>query len=119
MVGPFKMGPGGLTHLLVVVHKFIKWIKAKPIKKLDGSSTIKFFNEIIVRYGLLHSIIADNGTNFAKGVFADFCSQKGIRLDLASVVHPQSNGQVEKANGLVLAGIRQRLVEPLECSSGC
>jgi hypothetical protein len=74
MVVPFKMAPGGLTHLLVVVDKFTKWIEAKPIKKLDGSSTIKFFNKIIMRYGVPHSIITDNGTNFAKGVFAEFCS---------------------------------------------
>jgi hypothetical protein len=60
-------------HLLVAVDKFTKWIKAKPIKKLDGSSTIKFFNKIIMRYGLPH-----NWTNFAKGIFADFCSKKGI-----------------------------------------
>jgi hypothetical protein len=108
-----------LTHLLVVVDKFTKWIEAKPIKKLDGSSTIKFFNEIIVRYGVPHSIITDNWTNFAKGVFAEFYGQKGIRLDLASVAHPQSNGQVEKANGLILAGIKPRLVEPLERSADC
>jgi hypothetical protein len=119
MVGPFKTAPRGLTHLLVPVHTSPKWVEAKPIKKLDGSSTIKFFNEIITRYGVPHSIIADNGTNFAKGVFADYCGQKGIRLDLASVAHPQSNGQVEKANGLILAGIKPRLVEPLERSAGC
>jgi hypothetical protein len=77
MVGPFKTAPGGLTHLLVAVDKFTQWIEAKPIKKLDGTSTIKFFNEIIVIYGLPHSIITDSGTNFAKGIFADFCSQKG------------------------------------------
>jgi hypothetical protein len=119
MVGPFKTAPGGLTHLLVAVDKFTKWIKAKPIKKLDGSSTIIFFNEIITRYGVPHSIITDNGTNFVKGVFAEYCSKKGIRLDLASVAHPQTNGQVEKANGLILAGIKPRLVEPLERSAGC
>jgi hypothetical protein len=119
MVGPFKTTPGGLTHMLVAVDKFTKWIEAKPIKKLDGSSTIKFFNEIITRYGVPHSIITDNGTNFAKGVFVDYCGKKGIRLDLASVAHPQTNGQVEKANGLILAGIKPRLIEPLERSAGC
>jgi hypothetical protein len=117
MVGPFKTTPGGLTHLLVAVDKFTKLIEAKPIKKLDGSSTIKFFNEIITRYRVPHSIITDNGTNFAKGVFPDYCGQKGIQLDLASVAHPQSNGQVKKANGLILAGIKPRLVEPLERSA--
>jgi hypothetical protein len=45
-----------------------------------------------MRYGVPYSIITDNGTNFAKGVFAEYCGQKGIRLDLASVPHPQSNG---------------------------
>jgi hypothetical protein len=119
MVGPFKIAPGGLTHLLVAVDKFTKWIEAKPIKKLDGSSTSKFFNEIITRYGVLHSVITDNGTNLAKGVFVEYYGQKGIRLDLAPVAHPRSNGQVEKANGLVLAGIKPRLVKPLECSAGC
>jgi hypothetical protein len=108
-----------LTHLLVAVDKFTKWIEAKPVEKLGGSSTIKFFNEIITRYGVPHSIITDNGTNFAKGVFVEYCGQRGIRLDLASVAHPQSNGQVEKANGLILAGIKPRLVEPLERSAGC
>jgi transposase InsO family protein len=102
---------------LVAVDKFTKWIEAKPIKKIDGSSTIKLFNEIIVIYGLPHSIITDNGTNFVKGVFADFCRQKEIRLDLASVAHPQSNEHVEKANGLVLAGIKLRLVDPLKRSA--
>jgi hypothetical protein len=54
-----------------------------------------------------------------QGIFAEFYSQKGIKLDLASVVHPQSNRQVKKANGMILAGIRPRLVEPLERSAGC
>ena len=40
-------------------------------------------------------------------------------MDLASVAHPQSNGQVERANGLILSGIKPRLVEPLERSAGC
>jgi hypothetical protein len=96
------------------VDKFTKWIEAKPINKLDSSSTIKFFNEITVRYGVPHNIITDNRTNFTKGIFT-----KGIRLDLASVAHPQSNGQVEKANGLILDDIRPRQVEPLERSAGC
>jgi hypothetical protein len=61
----------------------------------------------------------DNRTNFAKEVFAEYYGQKGIRLDLASVAYPQTNGQVEKGNGLILAGIKPRLVEPLGRSASC
>ena len=34
MVGPLKKGPGGFTHLLIVVDKFTKWIEAKPITNI-------------------------------------------------------------------------------------
>ncbi|XP_071676894.1 uncharacterized protein [Lolium perenne] len=92
MVGKFKTAPGGYTHLLVAVDKFTKWIEAKPIKKCDGKTATKFLRELIYRYGYPHSIITDNGTNFAKGEMADFCEEKGIRLDLTAVAHPESTG---------------------------
>ena len=119
MVGPFKTARGGLTHLLVAVDKFTKWVEVKPIKKLNGPTAVTFIADITTRYDIPHSIITDNGTNFAKGALARFCATQGIRLDLASVAHPQSNGQVERANGLILSGIKPRLVEPLERSAGC
>ena len=92
MVGPFKTARGGLTHLLVPVDKFTKWVEAKPIKKLDGATATKFIVEITTRFGIPHSIITDNGTNFAVGELSKFCSRSKIRLDVASVAHPQSNG---------------------------
>ena len=95
MVGPFKTARGGMTHLLVAVDKFTKWIEAKPIKKLNGPTAVTFIADITTRYGVPHSIITDNGTNFDKGALARFCVTQGIRLDLASVARPQSNGQVE------------------------
>ena len=66
MVGPFKTARSGMTHLLVAVDKFTKWIEAKPVKKWDGQTVITFFQDIIYRYGYPHSIITDNGTNFAR-----------------------------------------------------
>ena len=65
---------------------------------------VKFLKDIILRYGYPHIIIADNGTNFVEGPFPKFCRQKNIRLDLASVAHPQSNGQVKRANDIILSG---------------
>jgi hypothetical protein len=38
----------------------------------------------------------------------------GIKLNFASVAHPQTNRQVEKANGLICSGIKKRLLAPLE-----
>ena len=119
MVGPLRPARSNMTHILVIVDKFTKWVEVKPIRKLDGSTSVKFLKEIILRYGYPHSIITDNGSNFAKGAFARFCMEKHIRLNLASVAHPVSNGQVERMNGIVMAGIKARLLEPLERTPGC
>ena len=84
MVGSLKTARGGMTHLLVVVDKFTKWIEAKPIKKLNRPTAVTFIADITTRYGIPHSIITDNDANFAKGALAHFCATQGIRLDLAS-----------------------------------
>ena len=75
MVGPFKKARGGMTHLLVAVDKFTKWIEARPIKKLDCPTAVTFITDIASRYGLPNSIITNNGTNFAKGALARYASQ--------------------------------------------
>ena len=41
----------------------------------------------------------------------------GIKLDYASVYHPQTNGQDERANGLIMSGIKPRLVRSLKLSN--
>ena len=119
MVGHFKKTCGGLTRLLVAVDKFTKWVEVKPIKKVDGANAKMFLQEIIYRFGYPHRIITDNGKNFAEGVMAKFCLEKGIRLNLASVAHPQSNGQAERMNQSLLHGIKPRLQVPLERTPGC
>ncbi|KAK1604843.1 hypothetical protein QYE76_028516 [Lolium multiflorum] len=93
MVGKLKKSsPGGHEYLLVAIDKFSKWIEAKPVRKADGATTLKFVCSLVTRFGIPHSIITDNGTNFAQGELKDYCDEVGIRLDLASVAHPQSNG---------------------------
>jgi hypothetical protein len=118
MVGPLKRAPSGFTHLLVAVDKFTKWIEAKPIAKCDGKTARKFMADIVVRFGVPHSIITDNGSNLSLGALRKYCDENGIWLDLASVAHPQSNGQVERSNGLILQGLKPRLEAPLHRAAG-
>ena len=90
-------------------------LKAEEIKRVKGEGFL--LNRGTEQFN--GRIITENGTNFAKGALARLCATQDIRLDLASVAHLQSNGQVERANGLILSGIKPRLVEPLERSAGC
>ena len=90
----------------MVVDKFIKWIEAKPITNIRSKEAVKFFLDIIYRFGVPNYIITDHGTNFTKKKFLDFSDGYSIRIDLASVGHPHTNGQVEHANGMVLQGLK-------------
>ena len=73
MVGPLtKSAHGGHTYLLVAVDKFTKWIEATPVTNQAATTAVNFFKGIICRFGVPHSIITDNGTNFASEEFKKF-----------------------------------------------
>ena len=80
---------------------------------MRGATTItaakakEFFQDIVIRFGIPKRIITDNGTQFTRLEFKDWCEKLGIKICYASVAHPQNNGQVERANGMVLQGIKK------------
>jgi IS30 family transposase len=100
--------------MLVAVDKFTKWVEAAPVTTQDSTAAINFIKSIVFHFEVLHSIITDNGTNFISNEFKSYCESMGIKLKFASVAHPKTNGQVEKANGLICNGIKKRLLAPLE-----
>ena len=118
MVGPLKKAPGGFTHLFVVVDKFTKWIEAKPITNIRLEEAVKFFHNIIYRFGVPNYIITNHGTNFTRKKFLDFYDGYDIRIDWALVRHLCTNGQVERANGMVLQGLKPRSFDRLNKYAG-
>jgi hypothetical protein len=80
----------------------------------DSIAAINFIKSIVFCFGVPHSIITDNGTNFTSKEFKNYCESLGIKLKFAFVAHPKTNGQVKKANGIICNGIKKRLLAPLE-----
>ena len=96
-----------------MVDKFTKWIEAKPVKTAKSGPVIAFISGVVHHYVIPHSIITDNGSNFTTDEVKLWCSNMGIKLDYASVYRAQTNGQVERANGHIMSGIKPRLVRSL------
>jgi hypothetical protein len=97
---------------LVAVDKFTKWIEAVPVRDQTAKTIVQFFKGITCRFVMPHSIITDNGTNFDSKEFRKFCDDSGVKLKFPSMAHPQTNGQVERINGLMCDGIKKCLTGP-------
>nr|KYP71394.1 Pro-Pol polyprotein [Cajanus cajan] len=67
------------------------------------------WKNVVCRYGVPQVLVSDNGTQFASSRVRDFCKGIGIRMTFTSVEHPQSNGQAESANKVILSGLKKRV----------
>jgi transposase InsO family protein len=106
LLGPLPPAQGNLRYVVVAVEYFSKWIKAKPLATITSVTVQKFFwQNIVCRFGVPKAITVDNGTQFDAKTFKDFCDQIGTKIHFTSVRHPESNGLVERANGIIMAGI--------------
>jgi len=100
--------------LLVAIDKFTKWIEAKPITALKAENAASFFCDIVYRFGVPNSIITDNSVQFTNRDFLQLCDEFNIKVDWATVAHQRTNGQVERANGMILQGLKPRIFDRLK-----
>ena len=107
MIGPFKTAPGGFKYVYVAIDKFSKWIEYKSLTTAIGKKAAKLFEYIIHRFGLSNSIITDLGSTFTGNTFWDFCEDRCISVKYFLVAHPRANGQVERANGMILDALKK------------
>jgi IS30 family transposase len=91
---------------VVAVEYFSKWIEAKPLATITLATVQKlFWQNIVCRFGVPKAITVDNGTQFDAETFKDLCDQIDTKNHFASVRHPESNGLVQRANGIIMTGI--------------
>lgn len=108
--GPFSPGKGQVKFLIVAIDYFTKWIEAKPLTTITAQQVQQFvWKDIVCRYGVPHTIITDNGRQFIDNELAKFYIGLDIKDITSSVEHPQTNGQAEAANKVILMELRKRL----------
>ncbi|XP_057746752.1 uncharacterized protein LOC130966021 [Arachis stenosperma] len=99
----FARAPASELSLLTASRPFAQW----------GVDLLGPFpvgpGQVITRFGIPKVVISDNGTQFTDKKFTEFLSGLGVRQRFSSVEHPQTNGQVESANKVILSGLKKRL----------
>jgi IS30 family transposase len=103
---------------VMAVDKFTKWIEVKPMACITAAKAVEFIREIMHRFGVPNNIITDNGTQFTVRELKDFCVDLVIKINYASVSHPQSNDQAERSNGMILQGLKPKIFDRLKPYAG-
>jgi len=95
---------------VVAIEYFTKWIEAEPVAQITAHKiTHSVWKSIVCRFGVPKHLVSNNGTQFASQQLGKLCSEDGIKQVFASVEHPQTNGQVESFNRILLRGLKRRL----------
>jgi IS30 family transposase len=110
MIGPLSTAPAGFNRVPVAINKFTKWIEVKLVTCPKADRVLDFLDELVYCYRLPHRIIIDQGSNFNNHQFWEYYENSGIDVRYVSVAHPRANGQVERANGMVLDALKKRLL---------
>jgi hypothetical protein len=102
----------------VAIDKFTKWIEVKLVTYPKADRVLDFLDKLVHGYGLPHRITIDLGSNFNNYQFWEYCENSGIDVRYVSVAHPQANGQVERANRMVLDALKKRLHDVANTKKG-
>ncbi|MCO5587917.1 hypothetical protein L7F22_041869 [Adiantum nelumboides] len=114
MQQPKGCAENGKEKLAVIANgSFKKWgIDAMgPLPRTtNGKLYILVAIDYMTRFGTPLEIVSDNGPGFRRGLLREVCEELKISHRHSTPYYPQSNGLVEKANGII-TGIIRKMVE--------
>ena len=94
-------GKGLEENVLVVTGHFTRYAQAY-VTKTQTAQIWGLWDKFIVHYGLPKKILMDQGHNFRSQLVADLCKLMGTQKVQTSPFHPQTNGQCERFNSILI-----------------
>jgi transposase InsO family protein len=98
----------GFDLLLLVIDRLTKYIRIIPAKKTDDAKTTarRFIESVVKHQGLPDRIVTDRGSVWTSEFWKNLCQELEIEQQLATSRHQQTDGQAERAIGVVKAMMR-------------
>lgn len=88
-------GPIKDFSFLLIIDSFSKWVEVFKTKNITSAFTISKLREVFSRFGLVDTLVSDNGRQFTAEDFQAFMKSYGIKHVLTPPGHPATNGQAE------------------------
>jgi hypothetical protein len=97
--------------MLVAIDYYSKWPEAAVCETVTSSAVIAFLNQLFDRFGLVESIVTDNGAQYVSSEFETYLTSLGIRHLRSALYAPQANAEVERFNRVMKEGLRAGLAD--------
>jgi hypothetical protein len=98
----------GKTVLLTVVDRFSKYCHFIPLAHPYTAESVaqEFFTDIVRLHGVPQSIVSDPDPVFTSAFWRELMRLMGMQLLMPSAFHPQTDGQTEAANRVIVMYLR-------------
>ena len=84
-------------NYVVIVDYASRWFEIKQLLHTTSKDVIKALREVFVIHGIPNEVVSDNGPQYSAREFAIFAQEWGFTHVTSSALHPQSNGEAERA----------------------
>ena len=89
-------------NIMVIVNRLSKMVKCIPMDGITAKDAAKaFYIHIWKNHGLFSFIISDRGRTFVSYFWDQLTTRLGIKADLSTAYHPETNGQTEILNSIL------------------
>ena len=107
-IGPLPKSHG-FDMLLVITDRLTGYMKAEPtIRTITAKGVAELFHRTWYRqFGLPKTIVSDRDKLFLSHFWKELHRLLGVKIQLSTSYHPQTDGSTERANKTVIEAIRQ------------
>ena len=107
IIGPFIESHSQNKYVVMVVDQFTKWMECHAVPDQTAQVvTDVLVKQLLVRFGIPHTIHSDQGRQFESSVFQATCKALNIAKTRTTPYRPCSNAQVERHNRSLLQMMR-------------
>ncbi|MCO5553222.1 hypothetical protein L7F22_006743 [Adiantum nelumboides] len=108
-MGPLPRTKNGKLYILVAIDYMTRWVEDQSVTRVNEKTVSRFvYTHICCRFGTPLEIVSDNGPEFRKGLLTEVCEELHILHRHSTPYYPQSNGLVEKANGIIRKMVKNK-----------
>ena len=98
----------GYKYLLNAIDMSSRFLYSVALKNKTDVEVLNGFKKIYIK-SKIKAVRSDNGSEFINDKFTDYLKKNGIKQILGEASKPQSNGMIERVNGVIKELIQKAL----------